>query len=389
MPTPFRFIRFRVILLTLGLLAQGYLFVRFRETVRDLPRDRFLRRLFWPAVVVLGLFFALNAYLLFQPVAWVDPPSLVQAFLLYPSAVWTFGAIFSALLLLIARLLGTIPRAVLRGGPTDRLSRRRFLQAGAAGLVTAPLAVSAYGAVVASHKARLEEIHLPLGLPLRIVQLTDIHAGLYMNREEMRGYADRANALQPDLFVLTGDYITNSVAFLPECLEAMARVKARYGSFATYGNHEHWFTDINRVRPVFDRIGIPVLNNAHRVIRTDRGAFVLAGIDDLASGFPDLDRALEGRDPTLPVILLSHHPEIFPDAARRGIRLTLSGHWHGGQVTLRLPGRTLSLAHMRTPYPEGLYRINTSHLYVSRGIGTTFTPVRLSAPPEITLFQLT
>ena len=230
--------RFRVILLTLGLLAQGYLFVRFRRTIRALPRDRFLRRLFWPAVIVLGLFFALNAYLLFQPVAWADPPSLVQAFLLYPSAVWTFGAIFSALFLLMARLLGTIPRAVLRSGPTDHLSRRRFLQAGAAGLVTAPLAVSAYGAVVASRKVRLEEIRLPLGVPLRIVQLTDIHAGLYMNREEMRGYADRANALQPDLFVLTGDYITNSVAFLPECLEEMARVKARYGTFATYGNHD-------------------------------------------------------------------------------------------------------------------------------------------------------
>ena len=381
--------RFRVILLTLGLLAQGYLFVRFRQTIRALPRDRFLRRLFWPAVIVLGLFFALNAYLLFQPVSWADPPSLVQVFLLYPSAVWTFGAIFSALFLLMAQLLGTIPRAVLRSVPTDRLSRRRFLQAGAAGLVTAPLAVSAYGAVVASRKVRLEEIRLPLGVPLRMVQLTDIHAGLYMNREEMRGYADRVNALQPDLFVLTGDYISNSVAFLPECLEEMARVKARYGTFATYGNHEHWFTDIGQVRPVFERIGIPILNNAHRVIRTDRGAFVLAGIDDLASGFPDLDRALEGRDPTLPVILLSHHPEIFPDAARHGIQLTLSGHWHGGQIVLRLPGRNLSLAHMRTPYPEGLFRINASHLYVSRGIGTTFTPVRLNAPPEITLFQLT
>ncbi|HTX52330.1 MAG TPA: metallophosphoesterase [Candidatus Baltobacteraceae bacterium] len=389
MPRPFRFMRFRVILLTLGLLAQGYLFVRFRQTIRALPRDRFLRRLFWPAVIVLGLFFALNAYLLFQPVSWADPPSLVQVFLLYPSAVWTFGAIFSALFLLMAQLLGTIPRAVLRSVPTDRLSRRRFLQAGAAGLVTAPLAVSAYGAVVASRKVRLEEIRLPLGVPLRMVQLTDIHAGLYMNREEMRGYADRVNALQPDLFVLTGDYISNSVAFLPECLEEMARVKARYGTFATYGNHEHWFTDIGQVRPVFERIGIPILNNAHRVIRTDRGAFVLAGIDDLASGFPDLDRALEGRDPTLPVILLSHHPEIFPDAARHGIQLTLSGHWHGGQIVLRLPGRNLSLAHMRTPYPEGLFRINASHLYVSRGIGTTFTPVRLNAPPEITLFQLT
>ncbi len=388
MPRPFRFFRFRMMLLTLGLVAQGYLLLQFRSAVRDLPRQRPLHRLFWPIVILLGGFFALNAYLLFQPVPWVDPPSLVQKLVLYPSAVWTFGAIFSALLLACARLVGSVPRRMRQQNASVSVTRRRFLQAGAAGLITAPVGVSAYGAVVASRSARVEEVRIPLGVPLRIVQLTDIHAGLFMNREEMRAYADRANALRPDLFVLTGDYITNSVAFLPECLEEMKRVQARYGTFATFGNHEHWFANINEVRPVFDRIGIPVLNNAHTTIRTDQGSVVLAGIDDLMSGYPDLDRALSGRDPALPVVLLSHHPEIFPDAARRGVRLTLSGHWHGGQVALRLPGRNLSLAHMRTPYPEGHYTINASHLYVSRGIGTTFTPVRLNAPPEITLFHL-
>jgi hypothetical protein len=87
--------------------------------------------------------------------------------------------------------------------------------------------------------------------------------------------------------------------------------------------------------------------------------------------------------------LLSHRPEIFPEAAARGIPLTLAGHWHGGQVKLILPGQAISFAHFRTPYPEGLYRIEDSHLYVSRGIGTTGTPVRLNAPPEVTLFHLT
>ena len=68
--------------------------------------------------------------------------------------------------------------------------------------------------------------------------------------------------------------------------------------------------------------------------------------------------------------------------------LTLSGHYHGGQVKISLPGGDVSLAHMRTPYPEGLYRIGGSRLYVSRGIGTTFTPVRLNAPPEVTFLRL-
>jgi hypothetical protein len=87
--------------------------------------------------------------------------------------------------------------------------------------------------------------------------------------------------------------------------------------------------------------------------------------------------------------LLSHRPEIFPLAARHGIPLTLAGHWHGGHIKLSLLGVDLSIAHVFTPYPEGLYRISDSRLYVSRGIGTTATPIRLNAPQEVTLFHLT
>ena len=130
------------------------------------------------------------------------------------------------------------------------------------------------------------------------------------------------------------------------------------------------------------------LLNAHRVIQTERGALAVAGIDDLRSGYPDLTGALRGLDATIPTILLSHRPEIFPLAASHGIPLTLSGHYHGGQIKLGLPGLNLSLPYLLTPHPEGLYRIKDSHLYVSRGIGTTFTPIRLNARPEVTLLHL-
>jgi predicted MPP superfamily phosphohydrolase len=98
---------------------------------------------------------------------------------------------------------------------------------------------------------------------------------------------------------------------------------------------------------------------------------------------------LYGLDPAIPGLLLSHRPEIFPRAASLGIPLTLSGHYPGGQIKLGRPGAEINLVHLRTPYVEGLFRIGASRLYVSRRIGTTFTPVRLNAPPEITLFDLT
>ena len=121
------------------------------------------------------------------------------------------------------------------------------------------------------------------------------------------------------------------------------------------------------------------------MIQTGEGPFAVAGIDDLRTGHPNMEAALQGLAPAMPTLLLSHRPEIFPQAAALGIPLTLAGHYHGGQIKLW----GISPAHLRTPYPEGLYRINGSRLYVSCGIGTTFTPVRLNVPPEVTLLNLT
>jgi len=394
---PFPVLRWTI--LSLAILAQVYLFVRIRRAILSSHQSVAVKS--WTirlAGAAICLLFLLNGYILFRPIPWVDPPAAVRIGLFHLSAVWTFGSLFSALFLLVARAAAALGRATVglfgrsvRPGAPDGvdLGRRRFLKAGVGGLAAAPVLLSGYGAAYASRSYDVEQRRLPFGRSLRVVQLTDIHAGIYMTRPEMRRYVDEVIALQPDLFVLTGDFISNSMAFLPGCAEEMARVRARYGTFATLGNHERWYGTVAEIRAIFLRHGIPVLNNAHTVIHTPDGPFSLAGIDDLRAGTPDLDAALSGIPVGTPILLLSHRPEIFPEAAARGIPLTLSGHYHGGQVKLSLPGGNVSLAHIRTPYPEGLYRINNSHLYVSRGIGTTFTPVRLNAPPEVTLFHLT
>jgi predicted MPP superfamily phosphohydrolase len=391
--------RLRLIIVGLALLAQVYLFVRIRRAILSSNRsERFKTgaiRLVGAAIILL---FTLNAYLLFVHVPWVDPPFIAQVGLFYPVAIWNFGSLFSGLLLLLMRIAGGLGRlgVWLTRSQTNRvdpspvnLGRRRFLQAGVGSVAAAPVLFSGYGAAYASRAYSVEKLALPFGRPLRVVQLTDIHAGIYMTREDMRRYVNQVMLLEPELFVLTGDFISNSMAFLPGCVEEMARVRARYGTFATLGNHEHLWGNAREVEAAFQRQDIPVLTNAHTVIQTVEGPFAIVGIDDIQWGRPDLEAALRGLDPAIPTLLLSHRPEIFPDAASRGIPLTLSGHYHGGQVKLSLPGGDFSMAHIRTPYPEGLYRINTSHLYVSRGIGTTFTPVRLNAPPEVTVFELT
>ncbi len=399
MPIGSPFLGFRMTILLIAALAQLYLFVCTWRAIRSSAKpDRVKIRAVLGAGVAMTALFAANAAVMFRPIPWVDPPPAAQLVLFYLPAVWSLGAILCALLIGAADLAGGVVRllrniyralrAPVGAAPVDP-GRRRFLRAGAAGLATAPFLLSGYGAAHAGRGYPIEKIRLPFGRPLRVVQLSDLHAGIYMTREDLRRYAERADNLRPDLFVLTGDYVTNSLVFLPGCLEEMARVRARCGTFATLGNHEHWVAGVARLQEIFDRHGIPLLQNEHRVIATANGPFAVAGIDDLRSGSPDLTAALRGLEERLPTILLSHRPEIFPRAAAAGVELTLSGHYHGGQVKLSLPGLDLSLAHLRTPYPEGLFRIGRSHLYVSRGIGTTFTPVRLNAPPEITLFELT
>jgi predicted MPP superfamily phosphohydrolase len=393
------FATFRWTILTLAVLAQVYLVVRARRAIRSSRRsDRFKSRAIRLVGATIGLLFVMNYYILVRPIPWVDPPMAAQVGLFDPPAVWSLGSIFSALLLGLTQVAGGLARMaarVYRGVTGQRASppanpgRRRFLQAGVSALATAPFVLSAYGAAYAAKAYEVQKLTLPFGRLLRVVQLTDIHAGIYMSREEIRRYADQVIALQPELFVLTGDYISNSMVFLPACLEEMTGVRARYGTFATLGNHEHWYGELRELQAIFRQYRIPLLNNSHQVIQTERGPFAVAGIDDLRSGHPDLEAALRGLDPAIPTILLSHRPEIFPRAAAHGIPLTLAGHYHGGQIKLSLPGGDISVAHISTPYPEGLYRMNASHLYVSRGVGTTFTPVRLNARPEVTLFRLT
>lgn len=388
----------RLIIVTVALLAQVYLFFRIRGAIRSSLRPgRFASVPIVLAGAVIALLFAMNWHVMFRPTPWVDPPAAARTFLFYLPAVWTLGSIFSALLLLLIQILcgawriAAWVRCSVGGWTAPRpvsLGRRRFLQAGIGGAAAAPFLLSGYGASYAGKDPVVEEVALPFGVPLRVVQLSDVHAGVFMTREMMRLYVDLVIALRPELFVLTGDYISNATLFFPGFVEEVSRVSAPYGSFAVLGNHENWYAPAEYYESGFRHHDIGLLQNSHQVIRTPTGAFAVAGIDDLRSGTADLEGAVRGLVPSIPTLLLSHRPEIFPRAAALGVSLTLSGHYHGGQVKLRLPGGDISLAHLRTPYPEGLYRIGGSRLYVNRGIGTTFTPVRLNARPEVTLFHL-
>ena len=196
-----------LIVSTVAILAQFYLFLRIGQAIRASRRSTLGKSWLIGAVgLTIALLFAMNTFIMSRPIPWVDPPAVADVILFYFPAVWTFGSIFSALLLGLAQLLRGLGRLVVlcrrgldrqKAAAPVNLQRRRFLAAGVTGLAAAPFLLSGYGAAYGGRAYEVRELTLPFGRALRVVHLTDIHAGLYMTRPEIRRYADQINALNP------------------------------------------------------------------------------------------------------------------------------------------------------------------------------------------------
>ena len=155
--------------------------------------------------------------------------------------------------------------------------------------------------------------------------------------------------------------------------------------FGVLGNHDHYGGDSERLVENLESFGIRILDNDAVVLKKGGERLALCGIDDWNAGQPDLDRALAAAGDA-PVILLSHNPDAFVAACRRGVALTLSGHTHGGQI--RIPGMGVLVRMSRYRLDEGRYRAESSEIVVSRGIGVSGVPLRMGCPPEAVLVRL-
>jgi predicted MPP superfamily phosphohydrolase len=275
------------------------------------------------------------------------------------------------------------------------MSRRRFFALGAGALFASSLAASTTYLLLKDESQLLtvERVRLPLRnlnpalAGLTIVQLSDIHLETYTKIDLVQQAVNVVNDLNPDLVVLTGDYVWRKLDAIFELAPVLSRLNAKYGVFSILGNHEIW-TDANVVRAAFTAAGIPVLVNQGVTLSIDQAPLVLAGLDDGWSGKPNLNAALAGAPAGAPVILLLHEPDLADQISLDGrVSLQLAGHSHGGQI--RLPGvGALVLPYLGRKYDLGLYNVNHMWLYTNRGLGATTEPVRYNCPPEITEITL-
>ena len=303
------------------------------------------------------------------------------------------GLTFVALVALdVSRLIVWLARRATGRAPAlPSLSRRQFLTRVTGG---AALAVGGGSVVAGMLEARGEHevvdvevrlAKLPRALDgFTIVQLSDLHVGMTIDRAFVQRVVDRANRLSPDLIALTGDLVDGKVEDLRNDIAPLGQLRARHGVFAITGNHEYYAGADEWIAEV-TRLGARYLRNERVMIGDGDASFDLAGVDDYsADNWPghgeDLSAALAGRDPARALVLLAHQPRQVRRSAPHGVDLQLSGHTHGGQIwpwhyIVRLQQGGLL---------AGRYEHQGTQLYVSRGCGYWGPPVRLLAPLEIT-----
>lgn len=279
-----------------------------------------------------------------------------------------------------------------------RPTRRQFLGALSAGVI---VGVAGYSSLIEPYEVSIEQV--PLTLPrlpeafqgLRIVQLSDLHYGPFTGDREIRKAVVQANALHPDIAVLTGDFVTVPILgrdYRPKLAEAdacgriLSELRAPLGTFACLGNHDI-FVDANRLSEILSSHGIHVIRNGAQALEREGARVWMAGVDDVLAAHADLDRTLANTPRDEFSILLAHEPDFADAAAAYPIDLQLSGHSHGGQIRVPLAG-ALYYPPLARKYPRGHYRVGNLHLYTNRGIGTIGLPIRLNAPPEVTLLTL-
>jgi predicted MPP superfamily phosphohydrolase len=278
--------------------------------------------------------------------------------------------------------------------PAYSPARRQFFSATGAALFAAPAVALGYGVFVERMNIRLREQKIVLpGLPedfngLRIVQLTDIHLSPFLSERELARCIAMANETNAHLALVTGDMISANRDPLETCLKHLAGLHSEAGIYGCLGNHEIYANAEDYATELGARLGIRYLRMESARLKFGATVMNLAGVDYQTFRRPYLVGAEKLIEPGVFNVLMSHNPDVFPNAVRQGYDLTIAGHTHGGQVRVEILREDLNIARFFTPYVDGLYQQGGKTIFVSRGIGTIGLPARLGAPPEVALLRL-
>jgi predicted MPP superfamily phosphohydrolase len=236
-------------------------------------------------------------------------------------------------------------------------------------------------------KKDLHVPHIPEGFNgLKIIHLSDLHVSKYGKREERIKHIIKEE--KPDIIFITGDFVSNSWGITP-CLKTLDGTGAPLGVWAVWGNNDNGLKEKGkRLKEGIARCGINILTNENTLIELNGSTIRLIGVDDPHRKKDDLTMAMEGTSEGEFKILLAHSPVIIRKAADMGINLVLSGHTHGGQVRIPLLGAIYNHTWDLFRYSAGMFRVKSTQMYVSRGLGMSVIPIRFLCNAEFIIFTL-
>lgn len=421
-----KYLPFIIAVTILLYLFDFYFLKSWTKFIKEHKWNKLLYQIFWG----IGIFvFIVSIYSLIMRI--IDRmPYQIEKYLYLTTAIWYLPKIIITPVLIIKDIIKFIiqkfknynfkrgpsinrdkidQKSILETFETDSsssletknvMNRRKILKMAGWSIAGVPYIMVANGMINTTYDFQIHKTEIPLfNLPkaldgLRLVQLSDIHAGSFNSQKPMERVAFLVNTLNPDLILITGDYVNFEPDEIPFIYNSLRVLKAKYGVFGCLGNHDHYMSleKQSQLIEMLQSANINLLINSNVKIEIDKEQLQLAGMDNSSERikFGDLDKALNGLNHDEPIILLSHDPINWDREvrAKTKVDLMLSGHTHGGQIGIEILGQTFTPTRIVYKQYAGLYKYKDQYLYVNRGIGTVGPPVRVGIPPEISLHIL-
>ncbi|MBK1784917.1 metallophosphoesterase [Prauserella cavernicola] len=379
------------ILLVVSFLVLAHLYMWKRLVADTTARGSTARRTGTAALVVLMLLTVAALAL----GTGVDP-AIAQWFA-WPGYLWLAAFFYLAITLLVLELPRLFLRRWAAKEPADDepsgVSRRTVLARGSAAVAgVVATGFVGYGVSVAMGSPTVTRVPMalrrldPRAEGCRIALISDVHLGPIIGRSHTERIVELINAERPDLVAIAGDLVDGEVAHLAEAAAPLADLRSTHGTFFVTGNHEY-YSGYQQWIDHLPSLGVRPLRNEHVDITHNGGTFHLAGVNDHTAyqwqDEGDVAAAVRGRDPGNAVVLLAHQPRDLPSAVDANVDLVLAGHTHGGQLS---PFELI--VNLQQGAVAGSYEFGDTRMYVTRGAGFWGPPVRVGAPPDITIVEL-
>ena len=409
-----RFFIVGVLLLLIDLYFYQAVITVLKET--SAYRRGFVTYIYWGFSILTFLIFLTPSFISLD-----DWPKHLRVYVFAIVMVVIFSKIVGSLFVLtddiirLFRWIGsyfTKPAEIINEN-AHHISRLKFLNQLALGITAIPFAAFIYGMVKGAFDFKVHSVKVVLpNLPssfngLKIIQISDIHSGSFVSTSHLEEAVKIIQKQKPDVLFFTGDLVNNRSSETELFMDVLSKIKAPMGVFSTLGNHDYgdyvtWDSkeakaqNLNDLKNVHSQLGWKLLMNEHVALKRGDDEIAIIGIENWGGSFHfpkygDLKKAHAGTEKYPVKLLLSHDPSHWDMQVKekyKDIDVTFSGHTHGGQFGIEIPGLKWSPSQYAYKQWAGLYNQQNQYLYVNRGVGFLGYPGRVGISPEITVMEL-